>query len=460
MFQYDMLARSLASGNGFRWYAPGDLARISPYLHLNITSLNLDPRGIITTFRAPLYPGFLSLIYFFNGINDGRFFAARVAQTILGALLAPLTYFTSLSLSSKAYSNDPSKEKTILTGSEQTSRIAAWVVAIYPTLLIYPLALATENLFFLLVLASMLTLLKLVQFSRDTKSRSSILYSLLSGLLLGLAALTRSVILPFAALAIFWIWLSLKQPHQAILAGLALVTTVTPWIIRNSLVAHKPTGIESSMGYNLYLGYHPQSTGTFIFGPSLDLLSILNDQTRDEIGTQKAIEFIRQDPSRFPYLAVRRLGYFFNLELRAFTYFYVNNFLGSIPTPLLILFLIILGIPFAILSFSAAFGAALLPTRPETALLALLLIGYLLPHVFILSEERFHLTLIPFFAICAANLWVYGFNSLKHRGNLVVLIEVIVDMLLIINWGFELNRDRQVLSQMLGPNGNQLYLPY
>jgi hypothetical protein len=134
--------------------------------------------------------------------------------------------------------------------------------------------------------------------------------------------------------------------------------------------------------------------------------------------------------------------------------------LGSIPTPLLILFLIILGIPFAILSFSAAFGAALLPTRPETALLALLLIGYLLPHVFILSEERFHLTLIPFFAICAANLWVYGFNSLKHRGNLVVLIAVIVAMLLIINWGFELNRDRQVLSQMLGPNGNQLYLPY
>jgi 4-amino-4-deoxy-L-arabinose transferase-like glycosyltransferase len=460
MFQYDMLARSLAHGNGFRWYAPADLAQIAPYLHLNINSLNLDPRGIITTFRAPLYPGFLSLIYYFNGINNERFFAARLAQTILGALLAPLTYFTSLILSSKRFSNETLNERTISPGNQHISRIAAWVVALYPTLLIYPLALATENLFFLLVLASMLTLLKLAQFTRETKTGSSILYSLLSGLLLGLAALTRSVILPFAGLAILWIWLSLKLPRRAVLAGVALVITVTPWIIRNSLIAGKLTSIETSMGYNLYVGYHPLSTGTFIFGPSLDLLSILNDQTRDELGTQKAIEFIRQDPARFPYLALRRLGYFFNLELRAFTYFYVNNFLGSIPASLLILILIILGAPFAFLSLSAVFGGAILPNRPETVLLALLLIGYLLPHVFILSEERFHLTLIPFFAICAANIWVYGFNSLKSRGNFVVLIAGIIAILLIINWGFELSRDGQVIVQMISPNGNQLYLAY
>ena len=71
MFQYDMLARSLASGNGFRWYATADLARIAPYLHLDAASAALDPRGVLTTFRAPLYPGFLSLIYMVNGINSG-----------------------------------------------------------------------------------------------------------------------------------------------------------------------------------------------------------------------------------------------------------------------------------------------------------------------------------------------------------------------------------------------------
>jgi hypothetical protein len=214
------------------------------------------------------------------------------------------------------------------------------------------------------------------------------------------------------------------------------------------------------MGYNLYVGYHPQSTGTFIFGPSLDLLSILDDQTRDTVGTQKAIEFIRQDPARFPYLAVRRLGYFFNLELRAFTYFYVNDYLGFIPAPFLFLILLLLTVPFVILSVTAVFGAAMFPNKPRTALLALLFIGYLLPHIFILSEERFHLTLIPVFAICAANMWVVGLDALKTRGRKVILIAALVAALLIMNWGFELVRDGHLHVQMLGPNGNQIYLPY
>ncbi len=256
--------------------------------------------------------------------------------------------------------------------SERVSKLAAWAVAVYPMLVIFPLALATENLFFLLVLASVAALFKLAQVSPGSTPRALFLYSLLSGFLLGLAALTRSVILPFAGLAVLWIWLSLKRRREAIVTALALVITVAPWIVRNSLLSHRLTGIETSMGYNLYVGYHPQSTGTFIFGPSLDLLSILDDQARDAIGTQKAIEFIRQDPARFPYLAVRRLGYFFNLELRAFTYFYVNDYLGFIPLPILVLILLVLAVPFVILGLSAVFGAALFTNRPTVILLALL----------------------------------------------------------------------------------------
>ncbi|MCL4528397.1 MAG: hypothetical protein M1282_03175, partial [Chloroflexi bacterium] len=338
--------------------------------------------------------------------------------------------------------------------------IAAWIVAVYPMLLIFPIALATENLFFLLVLASVLSLLKLTKLTTSPDSRLTTFYFLLSGFLLGLAALTRSVILPFAGLAILWIWSILKQRRGALLAVLALVLTITPWIIRNSLLTGKITGIEVSLGYNLYVGYHPQSSGTFAFGPSLDLLSIIDDKTRDEIGTQKAIEFIKQDPARFPFLAVRRLGYFFNLELRAFTYFYVNNFLGFIPPFLLVLILLVLALPFVIVSLSSALGAAVLPNNPPTILLALLFVGYLLPHVFILSEERFHLMLIPFFAVLAAVFWTSGFSALRLRRALTVSLAILVIVLLLANWGLELARDEHTIIQMLGPIGNQLYLPY
>ena len=44
MFQYDMLARSLASGNGFRWYAQQDLNQLAPFVHFDLASVKeYDP---------------------------------------------------------------------------------------------------------------------------------------------------------------------------------------------------------------------------------------------------------------------------------------------------------------------------------------------------------------------------------------------------------------------------------
>lgn len=38
MFQYDMLARSLASGHGFRWYAQEDLKLLEPYVDFDLST--------------------------------------------------------------------------------------------------------------------------------------------------------------------------------------------------------------------------------------------------------------------------------------------------------------------------------------------------------------------------------------------------------------------------------------
>ena len=53
MFQYDMLARSLAAGDGFRWYAEDDLALVERYLPIEFIKGEYDPRGVLTSFRAP-----------------------------------------------------------------------------------------------------------------------------------------------------------------------------------------------------------------------------------------------------------------------------------------------------------------------------------------------------------------------------------------------------------------------
>jgi 4-amino-4-deoxy-L-arabinose transferase-like glycosyltransferase len=289
---------------------------------------------------------------------------------------------------------------------------------------------------------------------------------LLSGFFLGLTALTRSVILPFVGLAILWAWFILKQRRGALIIALAFALTIAPWVIRNSLLHHELTGIETSMGYNLYLGYHPQGNGSFVFGPSLDLLTILDDAERDKIGTQKAIEFIKAQPERFLPLAINRLGFFFGLEKRVLMYFYGNNIIGYIPLPLLLTISAILLLPFVFISISAAFGLAYLRWKPEHILLCLFFIGYILPHVLILSEDRFHLALVPYIAILAAQVWVNGFTPLSVRwyesrkGKLIVAMALFAVFLLIINWNFELMRDANKISQLLGPNGNQSYFPY
>lgn len=455
MFQYDMLARSLASGNGFRWYAQQDLTQLSQFVHFDLSSVKeYDPvRGIPTSFRAPLYPMFLAIVYFFSGTGFSRFFAARLAQAIfLGAPLAPLTYWVAKKLFSPLILGEELGVR-----SERASRLAAWMVACYPMLLVYPLGLGTENPFFVLLLSSFFFLLKTIE-------EPSTLWFVLSGLFLALTTLTRSVILPFALVAFCLLFFLHRK--QALLIPLAFFLVIAPWIIRNSLLHRKLTGVETSMGYNLYLGYHPQGNGSFVFGPSLDLLTILDDAERDRVGTQKALEFIQAQPGRFLPLALNRLGFFFGLEKRVLMYFYSNNIIGYIPLPFLLTIAAVLLLPFLFISSSAALGLSFLRWRPGHILLILLLGAYILPHVLILSEDRFHLALVPYFAILGAQVWVNGLAPLIVRwqgslaGKALVTFAVVAVFLLFINWGLELHRDADKIAQLLGPNGNQSYFPY
>ncbi len=477
MFQYDMLARNIASGNGFRWYAEDDLQLLSQYVNFDLsTAKNYDPEyGLYTSFRAPLYPTFLAIVYFIFGQEFSRFFYARLAQAIfLGATLAPLTYLVAKELSFFfPLSNDEGKKK-----EERLAQLSAWIVACYPMLLVYPLGLGTENLFFITLLSSFFFLLKSI-------NQPSTFHFLLTGFFLALTTLTRSVILPFAGLAILFVIarsagrvakrIETKQTKQShaqgrgllrfarndgIMMFITFMLVVTPWIIRNSLLHGKLTGIETSMGYNLYLGYHPQGNGSFVFGPSLDLLTIMDDAERDEVGTQKALEFIESQPDRFIPLAFNRLGFFFGLEKRVLMYFYSNNLLGYIPQPMLIVIAFVLLTPFILVSLFSVFGVLSLHKNPQTILLLLLMICYLLPHIFILSEDRFHLALIPCFAILAS----YGYilistKELKFK-KWQTVISVVLICLLLMNWSLELNRDKEKLAVLFSPTGNTAGFPY
>ena len=459
MFQYDMLARSIAAGDGYRWYAEEDLPTVLPYLQLDLTSIDYDPRGVLTSFRPPLYPAFLALVYFVFGVGAKRFFIARLVQTVLAASMAPLTYALA---------------RRLFPDREPAGRISAWVITLYPMLVIYPLSLATENLFFVLVLCSILALLKAKEvleiplaqkknfLSFMVKSR----WFVLSGILLGLTCLTRSVAQIFAVIAVAWVWFFLKERKRALVMLLMAGVVVVPWVVRNSLLYGQFTGIESAIGYDLYLGYHPQGTGTFQYPQSLDLMTMMNDAERDKVGIQKTLEFIKADPGRVFTLFLRRTGYFFGLERRALTFFYSNDIFDHILSPALGGIFALFCLPFVFVSTSGVAGLALTHWRKETWLMALFFAGYITPHLLIIAEDRFHLTIVPYLAILAAQSWTGGWSSIRQRwagskaGKVVLILASAAILLLLANWGLELWRDADKLALLFCPNGNQAYFSY
>jgi len=147
-------------------------------------------------------------------------------------------------------------------------------------------------------------------------------------------------------------------------------------------------------------------------------------------------------------------------------YFYSNDIVGYIPLPLLLTISAILLLPFVIIAASAALGLSSLRWQPEHILLGLLFISYAAPHIFILSEDRFHLALVPYLAILAAQFWVNGFSTLFARwnesltGKIIVAFATFAVVLFLLNWSWELSRDAGKISQLLGPNGNQSHFPY
>lgn len=459
MFQYDMLARSIATGEGYRWYAQEDLPTVLPYLQLDLTSIEYDPRGVLTSFRPPLYPAFLALIYFIFGVGVNRFFIARLVQTVLATSMAPLTY----TLSRQLFPN-----------RESAARISAWVITLYPMLVIYPLSLATENLFFVLVLCSILVLLKakdsleipIAQKEKFITFVARLRWFILSGILLGLTCLTRSVAQIFTIIAVAWVWFFLKERKKALIVLLMAGVVVVPWVVRNSLLYGQVTGIESALGYDLYLGYYPQGTGTFQYPQSLDLMTMMNDAERDKVGIQKSLEFIKADPGRVFTLFLRRTGYFFGLERRALTFFYSNDYFGYIPAPALGGIFALFCLPFVFVSTSGVAGLALTHWRKETWLMALFFFGYITPHLLIISEDRFHLTTVPFLAILAAQCWTGGWSSIRQcwteskAGKIALVLASAAILLLLANWGLELWRDADKLALLFGPTGNQSYFSY
>ncbi len=188
-----------------------------------------------TAFRPPAFPVLLAGVYKLVGVGSAstRWEAGRILQVLLGTIAVGLICLIARRL-----------------WGAKVALLAGAIAAVYPPLLLVGSSLMTEPLYLVFTLGAVLAALR----AREPGQAGR--WAVLSGVLCGLAALTRGngifLLLPVALL----VWSGRpRRSRRAISAPLAAIAaallTIAPWAVRNSVVFHQfvPLGTES--GYAL-----------------------------------------------------------------------------------------------------------------------------------------------------------------------------------------------------------------
>jgi 4-amino-4-deoxy-L-arabinose transferase-like glycosyltransferase len=193
-------------------------------------SLSPGPPFIPTIRRPPLYPLFLAASF-----RDGAFFETRavVLQVVLDALVAVEVFWLASMVAASGW-----------------ALAAALVYALHPTAIAASSTLLSESLFVLLSVSAVLALAAALRRDRGG-------LTILAGVVLGLAALCRSIaVLALLVLGATALLTGAGPPrrlrHVALLLGGAALV-VAPWTARCTLVSGEFVLIQSAAAINWYV---------------------------------------------------------------------------------------------------------------------------------------------------------------------------------------------------------------
>jgi len=188
----------------------------------------------------------------------------------------------------------------------RVAMLTAWILALWPTLVMYPTILASELPFLVLTLLSL---------DVWTNERLPPLHKgWMAGLLLGFAALVRPQALLLPLLFAFCALASAEMTGAAIRsqlrllipAGIVMAIVIAPWTWRNHQLYGEPVPISTNGGITLWMGNTPGTDGRYMAVPSE--YDALPENERARVLGQQAREYIRQDPVGFLVRAARKIG--------------------------------------------------------------------------------------------------------------------------------------------------------
>jgi 4-amino-4-deoxy-L-arabinose transferase-like glycosyltransferase len=201
-----------------------------------------------------------------------------------------------------------------------TGMTAGLIWAFYPTSIFYS---AVRIWYCELALLLLLLLITLALTSRDAISSRQVA---LLGALSGLTVLTDSTLVLYLPLLLLWMLIARRVQltrlmFLVVLWGITAGLITSPWMIRNWVVLDSPRLGKSNLGQELFTGNSSFSSGTNdrtemaqAFA-ALDQKELAYYQGHSELAynqylQNKALEWIKANPSRFLSLTARRIWYF------------------------------------------------------------------------------------------------------------------------------------------------------
>ncbi len=261
------------------WMLYAQPVPVSDFLHYKMLADNLWDNGFFgldtpTAKRTPGYPVFLAGCMAIS--RSGLWL--QLVNICLSIIICIEVYFVAAKLFHK--------------------RAAVWAVLLCsfnPAFVLFSPVLASEHLFAVLVLGSLL----IIWPSKNT----GLLRISLSGLLLGLSILVRGeglfYIPLFVTLAFWQLGTNEKKYSMRICrAAVLLVITISclvPWYLRNTKVIGPGAGLSTTAGLNLYYGHNPIKYGYFPLPK--EIFGGLNEIQSQQLASQLAIEHIKENPT-------------------------------------------------------------------------------------------------------------------------------------------------------------------
>jgi 4-amino-4-deoxy-L-arabinose transferase-like glycosyltransferase len=243
--------------------------------------LNTEGPFVPTAARPPLYPLLIASLWW----GEARpLLEVRVAQCLMGGLVAVLAYLIGLRIFGR-----------------RAALFAGLGMAFAPVSATLPAAILTETLFtFLLTLGMWLWERK---------------YLVMAGVVLGLATLTRAILLPIlAAIALMAVMLKFSRvTHLKILLGAALV--IAPWTVRNAITQHAFVPVASTgWGANIFLGTYdiPYGAGNLwpIINKDEEFIKIVYGTPTETVAEgqlmQVALKRIGAAPLHWAYMRIKQ----------------------------------------------------------------------------------------------------------------------------------------------------------